>query len=113
MTNIILNARDAIKRMKKGGIIDIAVSQDNGWIKIQIKDEGIGIPKEIMPKIFDPFFTTKDVGKGLGLGLSICQTIMEKHGGSITVQSEVNKGSVFTLRIPLVKAKERIKLGTE
>jgi signal transduction histidine kinase len=113
LINIILNARDAIKRMKKGGIIDILVSQDNGWIKIQIKDEGIGIPKEIMPKIFDPFFTTKDVGKGLGLGLSICQTIMEKHGGSITVQSEVNKGSVFTLRIPAVKAKERIKLGAE
>ena len=99
-TNIILNAKDAIKRLKKSGNIDISLLKEEGQIKIDIRDEGIGILKEIMPKIFDPFFTTKEVGEGLGLGLSICQSIVEKHSGSITVQSEVDKGSVFTIKLP-------------
>jgi len=104
-TNIILNARDAIKKIKKSGVISVSVSKNNDWIEIKIKDDGIGIPKEIMPKIFDPFFTTKDVGKGLGLGLSICQAIVEKHKGTITVESELNKGALVTVRLPIAKAK--------
>jgi len=100
LTNIILNARDAITKIKKSGNIYISLSKSNNSVYIEVRDEGSGIPKEIRPKIFDPFFTTKDVGKGLGLGLSICQAIVEKHKGTITVQSEVNKGSVFTVKIP-------------
>jgi len=106
LTNIILNAKDATKQIKKKGMIEITLSQDENSVKIEIKDEGIGIPKEIITRIFDPFFTTKEVGKGLGLGLSICQSIIDKHNGKITVQSEPNKGSVFTVQLPRIKEKE-------
>jgi len=105
ITNIILNSRDAIKQIKKSGNIEISLSQTDDTVKFEIKDEGLGIPKEIINRIFDPFFTTKEVGKGLGLGLSICQTIVEKHNGKITVQSEVNKGSTFTILLPRLKEK--------
>jgi C4-dicarboxylate-specific signal transduction histidine kinase len=106
LTNIILNAKDAIKQIKKSGIEKITLSQNEDSVNVEIKDEGKGIPKEIIPRIFDPFFTTKEVGKGLGLGLSICQAIIDKHNGKITVQSEPNKGSVFTVQLPRIKEKE-------
>ncbi|MCM8797519.1 MAG: ATP-binding protein, partial [Candidatus Omnitrophica bacterium] len=102
LTNMVLNARDAIKAAKKKGEICILLFKNTSWIHLSVKDEGVGIPKEIMPKIFDPFFTTKDVGKGTGLGLSICQSIVSKHGGTITVHSEVGKGSVFTVSLPKI-----------
>ena len=103
MTNLILNAKDAIKQIKESGVIYIFLSKSDDWIKLEVKDEGAGIPKKIISRIFDPFFTTKDVGKGAGLGLSICQTIVEKHNGSITVQSEPNKGSTFTVQLPICR----------
>ena len=62
---------------------------------------------ETISRIFDPFFTTKEVGKGLGLGLPICQAIVERHNGVITVQSEPNKGSIFTVQLPKAKEKAR------
>jgi C4-dicarboxylate-specific signal transduction histidine kinase len=98
-TNIILNAKDAIKKIRKNGTITISFSQHRGMISITVKDDGIGIGVEILPKIFDPFFTTKDVGKGLGLGLSICQAIVDKHNGKIMVQSEPGQGALFTVRL--------------
>ncbi len=107
ITNIVLNAKDAIKQKKHSGDIHISLAKSPGWIKIIIKDEGVGMAKEIIPKIFDPFFTTKDVGKGTGLGLSICQAIVEKHNGLITVQSEPNKGSVFTVQLPKIKVRQK------
>ncbi len=110
ITNILINAKDAIGGLKKGGIICISVAKSGKWVKIQIKDEGIGIPRDIIPKIFDPFFTTKDVGKGLGLGLSICQSIIEKHKGLVTVESEVNKGTVFNILLPDAKEMSAIKM---
>jgi signal transduction histidine kinase len=100
ITNIVLNARDAIKHLKNSGEIHIGLSEDEGQVKVSIRDEGIGIPADKISKIFDPFFTTKDVGKGTGLGLSICQSIVEKLNGRITVQSQPNKGSVFTVQLP-------------
>ncbi len=100
LTNLILNARDAIKEAKKIGNVYVNFSKEEGQIKLKIKDEGVGISKETIPKIFDPFFTTKDVGKGLGLGLSICQSIIEKYKGKIMVESELGKGSVFTVQLP-------------
>lgn len=109
VTNIILNARDAIKQTKKSGAISVSLLKDDDWVKIKIQDEGIGIPQEIISKVFDPFFTTKDVGKGTGLGLSICQAIVEKHNGLITVKSEVNKGSIFTVQLPKTKETSVIK----
>ncbi|MFA6217133.1 MAG: ATP-binding protein [Candidatus Omnitrophota bacterium] len=103
ITNILINAKDAIIGVKKSGTIHVSVAKSGKWIKMLIKDEGSGIPKEIISKIFDPFFTTKDVGKGLGLGLSICQSIIEKHKGLITVESEVNTGTVFNILLPDAK----------
>ena len=110
VTNIVLNARDAIRKIKKSGKIYITLLKSGEWIKMEIKDEGMGIPREIMPKIFDPFFTTKEVGKGTGLGLSICQSIIEKHKGKIMVQSEVDKGTVFTIQLLRVEVKNKIKI---
>ncbi len=115
VTNIVLNARDAIKRIKKSGAIYISLSKSGDWIKIKIKDEGVGMPKKVIPRIFDPFFTTKEVGKGVGLGLSICQAIVEKHNGLIKVQSEPDKGSIFTVQLPMYAggSKGGLKNGKE
>ncbi len=100
LTNLILNARDAIMETKQKGKIQITLSKNERYIKVRVKDEGIGISEEHMAKIFDPFFTTKDVGKGLGLGLSICQSIIEKHQGQITVESKPGEGAAFTVHLP-------------
>ncbi|HTY37976.1 MAG TPA: ATP-binding protein, partial [Bacteroidota bacterium] len=72
------------------------------WIEISISDTGIGIPEEIRQKIFDPFFTTKERGKGTGLGLSVVYNIIKSHNGSITVESEVGKGTTFRVLLPAV-----------
>jgi len=102
LLNIILNALDATQR---GGHIDIAthlaLSEGHKGIEIGIADTGHGIPPENLERIFDPFYTTKEVGKGTGLGLSVSQGIVERHGGSIRVQSQVGKGSTFTIWLPL------------
>jgi signal transduction histidine kinase len=103
LTNIVLNAKDAIKQIKKNGTVYISVSENENSILISVKDDGAGIPKAILNRIFDPFYTTKEVGKGLGLGLSICQTIIEKHKGKILVESQENKGSTFTIQLPKIK----------
>lgn len=104
--NLITNAIDA---MPEGGkiTIDARVSlEKSGFIEINVKDEGTGIPDEIKHRIFDPFFTTKKLGKGTGLGLSICYGIIKNHGGDINVKSAFNKGSIFTVFLPL---KEEVK----
>lgn len=69
-------------------------------IELSIRDNGHGIPADVLPRIFDPFFTTKEVGKGLGLGLFIVFEIVEEHGGCIAVTSESNKGTCFRVRLP-------------
>jgi signal transduction histidine kinase len=100
LTNILINAKDAIKHHKKAGEIHISLTKNDDWVKVAIKDDGPGIPKNIISKIFDPFFTTKEIGKGLGLGLSICHSIVEKHNGTIKVESEPGKGSTFIVQLP-------------
>ena len=109
LTNIILNAKDAIRQIKKSGVIKVSFIENPEWIRLEIEDEGKGISQEVIPKIFDPFFTTKDVGKGLGLGLSICHAIIEKHNGMITARSEPGKGSVFIVQLPKAKIKNKVK----
>lgn len=101
-TNIILNARDAIKKIKGSGTINIETHEDSGFVLALIQDDGAGIAEEHLSKIFDPFFTTKDVGKGTGLGLSITYGIVEKHGGKIDVTAKEGEGAVFTVRLPKV-----------
>jgi signal transduction histidine kinase len=101
--NILSNAVDAIDDK---GTITINTSISKGFIQISIKDTGHGIPENIREKIFDPFFTTKGVGKGTGLGLSISQSIIEKHRGSIDVKSEKGKGTEFIIVLPVNQSKE-------
>lgn len=102
--NLLTNALDAIEG---GGEVRIRVKpgvreQPADFVEISVSDTGCGIPPEHMPKIFDPFFTTKEAGKGTGLGLPICQSIVEQHGGTIEVKSEgIGKGTTVTVRLPL------------
>ena len=97
--NLLNNAIDALG---KDGTITIKTlhQTDSHKVVIKISDTGPGIPKETLAKIFDPFFTTKEVGKGTGLGLSISYSIIEKLGGTINVDSEVGKGTTFTISLP-------------
>lgn len=97
--NILNNAIDAIG---KNGTITLrtAYHPESQRVEISISDTGPGIPKELQDKVFDPFFTTKEVGQGTGLGLSISHSIVEKLGGSITLESEVGRGTTFTISLP-------------
>jgi len=96
--NLLNNATYAIK---KDGSIRVATrAVGNGAADIVITDTGSGIPEEDLAKIFDPFFTTKPPGRGTGLGLSICHGIITRLGGRIYVESEVGRGTVFTVHLP-------------
>ncbi|HEX5687565.1 MAG TPA: response regulator [Ideonella sp.] len=97
--NLLVNAAQAI--IEAGTITIRTGNGTNGWVWVEICDTGSGIPPDIMNRIFDPFFTTKPVGSGTGLGLSLSYGIVHKHGGRIEVQSEVNKGSCFTVHLPV------------
>lgn len=97
--NIIINS---IYFTPENGTVTISSGLDSGMIVVKIADSGSGIKPEHLTKIFDPFFTTKPVGEGTGLGLAICHKIVEEHGGSIDVQSELNKGTTFFIRLPVL-----------
>ncbi|MCK5226840.1 MAG: GHKL domain-containing protein, partial [Desulfobulbaceae bacterium] len=97
--NLLVNAAGAIE---KEGTIFIKTWQDDAFIYTSIADTGRGISPEHLNRIFEPFFTTKEVGKGTGLGLSIVYDIITKnHGGDITVESEIGKGTTFTVKLPI------------
>jgi PAS domain S-box-containing protein len=96
--NLLVNAAHAIE---KEGIIRIQTLTSGGNVEVCISDTGHGIPKQHLTKIFDPFFTTKPVGKGTGLGLSMSYGIIKKHRGRILVESEVGKGTHFTVILPV------------
>jgi two-component system NtrC family sensor kinase len=105
LLNIILNALDATKA---GGDITVSTTcrppEDDGCrpgVAITIEDTGCGIPPEHLDKLFDPFFTTKAVGQGTGLGLSVSLGIVQRHGGTIRVDSDGEKGSTFTIWLPV------------
>jgi PAS domain S-box-containing protein len=98
LMNLVLNA---VQAMKDGGVLTIRTSVVEGICVIEVCDTGSGIPPAILPRIFDPFFSTKSEGEGTGLGLSVSLGIVERHGGKILVDSEVGKGTTFTLCLPV------------
>jgi signal transduction histidine kinase len=86
-------------------------SGNGGWVEIAISDTGVGIPKESKKRIFDPFFTTKKAGEGTGLGLAICEKIIKEHSGRLNVESEVGKGSTFSIQVPALRGNENDEPG--
>lgn len=102
--NLISNAVQALDG--EGEVRIRANNFRDGVVTVIIKDTGPGIPAEILPKIFDPFFTTKDVGQGTGLGLFITHDIILRHHGTINVKSSPDKGTTFTVRIPVQEPTE-------
>jgi signal transduction histidine kinase len=96
--NLVGNAIDASKEEGEVAVRTHATGTD---AVIEVQDSGTGIPAAIREKIFDPFFTTKPQGEGTGLGLSISYGIVQDHGGSIEVESEEGKGSLFRVKLPL------------
>jgi len=97
-TNLLHNA---IHSMDLKGILTINISSTNQQLVVRIEDTGKGIPSDISDKIFDPFFTTKAAGEGSGLGLHIVKNIITKHQGTITFESDINKGSHFIVSLPM------------
>ena len=110
--NLLVNAFQAIEEKLAGtsetGRVQVRTQVRGDWVAVSVSDTGAGIAPENLPRIFDPFFTTKKVGVGTGLGLSTCYSIMRRHGGSLTVESELGRGSTFEvlLRIEDVEAQE-------
>lgn len=114
--NLCTNAAHAME--EKGGILEFTLEnitldeqspeldskQEPGeYVMLKVSDTGIGVPSEILDRIFDPYFTTKGVGKGTGMGLAVVHGIVENHGGSIRVESQVNKGTKFKVFLPAVQ----------
>lgn len=97
--NLVTNARDA---MENGGrlVIETGNSPGRPEVVVTVSDEGTGIAPEHLDRLFDPFFTTKQPGEGIGLGLPVIYGIIESHRGEISVRSEPDRGTVFTIRLP-------------
>jgi signal transduction histidine kinase/CheY-like chemotaxis protein len=122
IVNLVVNGRDA---MPRGGRLVIrtrrAPSSDGGQvdpgagarIEISVSDSGTGIDPAILDRIFEPYFTTKDMEKGTGLGLATVYGIVEQSGGSITVESELGRGTTFTVRLPQVEATTTCRVGAQ
>ena len=100
LLNLMSNASEA---MTQGGVLTVTAKQIEGedFLEVVISDTGCGIPKKELKNIFEPFFTTKEEGKGVGLGLSVVYGIITRHNGSIEVESELNEGSAFKVRLPI------------
>ncbi|MBV8782166.1 MAG: PAS domain-containing sensor histidine kinase, partial [Phycisphaerae bacterium] len=96
--NLLSNAIDASK--ENGVIIVRSMQAEDGGVRVEVEDQGTGMPPEVQARIFDPFYTTKPLGKGTGLGLSISYGIIQDHKGTIEVESELGKGTKFTIYLP-------------
>ena len=100
-TNLVHNALQA---MDHKGTLTVGIRREGDAVAVAIGDTGCGIPEDIRARIFDAFFTTKPAGEGTGLGLDIVRKIVDKHQGRIDVESEVGRGTTFTVRLPIAGA---------
>lgn len=98
LLNLIINARDA---MPKGGVLTLDAVSAPPWMKLAVRDTGVGIAPDSIEKLFTPFYTAKG-GLGTGLGLSVTASLVRSYGGHIEVESELGKGSCFTVRVPMI-----------
>jgi two-component system, NtrC family, sensor kinase len=101
--NLLINAAHAISpgAVERNEIQLVARVEDAQRVTVEVRDTGCGIPADKLEHIFEPFFTTKPVGQGSGLGLSVCQRIISSHGGDISVESEVGRGTTFRVSLPM------------
>jgi len=98
---LLVNAVEAVSGLEDGeGELSVLLSGSDSEVRIDITDNGLGIPPEILPQIFEPFFSTKEAENGVGLGLAVAYGIIQRHGGRIDVESEVGRGTTFHLRLP-------------
>ncbi len=109
--NLVLNA---VQSLQKGGYVSLETHRHEDICEIVVEDNGCGIASDVRPHIFDPFFTTKGTGEGTGLGLSVSLGIVQRHGGEMVVESEEEKGTRFTIRLPLVRSRmpSMVKVGS-
>jgi len=99
--NLIVNAEQAMIEGHGRGLLRLSTRLDAGKILIFFSDDGPGVPRENLRRIFEPFFTTKPIGRGTGIGLSICQAIISEHGGTIEVESTTGRGTTFIVELPV------------
>jgi two-component system, NtrC family, sensor kinase len=112
--NIISNAVQAMPERAEANIITLRTAmEDDKTVRVEIQDNGNGIPKDVLPKIFDPFFTTKAIGQGTGMGLSISYKIIQEHGGKLLVDTEAGVGTVFTILLPVTSVQGKQEAFTE
>jgi C4-dicarboxylate-specific signal transduction histidine kinase len=101
LLHVLQNARHAMREAHTGGVLSISVKPTATGVRIEVKDDGPGIPPEHLPRIFNPFFTTKQPGDGRGLGLSVAHSIITEHGGRIWAENIPAGGALFTIDLPI------------
>ena len=102
--NLVVNAEQAMSATGEGGTLTVRGSANSGQIRITIQDDGPGIMPEHRNEIFEPFFTTRPLGKGIGLGLTICRCIVKGHGGRIMVDTQPGRGTAFHVELPVISS---------
>lgn len=113
LLNLFNNAAQATPNSDARLVIDVDADAQGDFVTIRIADNGMGMTSEVQKKIFEPFFTTKGSGEGTGLGLAICKQIIEAHGGNISVRSQLNKGSIFSIHLPISDRSDRQDNGAD
>jgi signal transduction histidine kinase len=98
--NFLQNSMDALEEKGKGEI-NLSMSRQGDEVVIRFSDNGSGMPPEVQEKAFEPFYTTKEVGQGTGIGLSIVYGIIQEHNGSIICESDIGRGTVFEIKLPI------------
>ncbi|MFE8603913.1 sensor histidine kinase [Archangium violaceum] len=106
--NLLMNAVQAVQARE--GVVKVSTREEPGEAVVEVRDNGVGMTKEVVGQLFQPFFTTKPVGEGTGLGLAVAYGIITGHGGRIEVESEEGRGTCFTVRLPLARGEPQ--LGT-